>query len=82
MVTTEADAQFISVIDTLPQAALAVVEPTDIIINADITEPIREKLRFEVIVIEKSLSNHELEIRSLPISRVGSIEKQTVTSFK
>jgi hypothetical protein len=37
LVTTEADAQFISVIDTFPQAALALVEPTDIIINADIT---------------------------------------------
>ena len=82
MVTTEADAQFISVIDTFPQAALAVVEPIDIIINADITEPIREKLRFEIVVIEKSLSNHELEIRSLPISHVVLSKNKLFKSVK
>ena len=53
MVTTDADAQFISVIDTLPQAALALVEPTEIVMIADITTPVSEKFRLELIVIVK-----------------------------
>tara|TARA_A100001037_G_C15089493_1_gene608329 strand:+ start:402 stop:563 length:162 start_codon:yes stop_codon:yes gene_type:complete len=53
LVTTDAEAQFISVIDTLPQAALALVEPIEIVMIADITTPVSEKHRLEVTFIAK-----------------------------